>query len=99
MILPLLAEKASDRADGLVIAFGPIELALVLRERRASGNSKLEGHCSSSLPRMISGEAWTEELVVRTAVSGDMMGEPRCELEAMEEELTAEVGIGGSCCE
>jgi hypothetical protein len=28
-----------------------------------------------------------------------MMGDPCCELEAMEEELTAEVGIAMMCCE
>ena len=41
---------------------------------------------------MGSGEACTEELVVRTASSGDMMGDPGCELEAIEEALIAERG-------
>lgn len=36
-----------------------------------------------------------EELVVKTAVSGDMMGEPCCELEATEDALMAEAGTPG----
>jgi hypothetical protein len=77
----------------------PIEFALVLRDRTGSGSSKFETNRSSLRPRNGSGDGWIEELVVRTAVSGDMMGEPCCEFEAMEEELTAEVGkeVTGVC--
>jgi hypothetical protein len=70
-----------------------------LWDRIGSGSSKLGGHRSSPRPLKGSGEAWTEELVVRMVASGDMMGEPCCELEAMEEELTAEAGMAMGCCE
>lgn len=36
--------------------------------------------------------------MVRTAVSGDMMGEPCWELEAIEEALIAEMGAVVGCC-
>jgi hypothetical protein len=75
----------------------PRELVLVFRERIGSGNSKPGGQMSTSWPRPRpnwegSGDAWSEELVVRMAVSGDMMGDPCCELEALEEELMADIG-------
>lgn len=47
---------------------------------------------------MGSGEGWIEELVVRTAVPGDMMGEPCCGLEATEEVLMADKGATRGCC-
>jgi hypothetical protein len=58
-----------------------------------SGSWKFGGHESCSRPRIGSGETWTEELVVRRAVSGDMIGEPCCELEATDEALMAEMGM------
>lgn len=68
------------------------ELELVLRETMDSGSWKFGGYCSSSKAREGSGDAWMEELLVRTAVSGDIMGDPLRELEATEDPLTAEVG-------
>jgi hypothetical protein len=38
------------------------------------------------------GDGWTEELVVRTTVSGDIMGDPSCEWEAALEALIADTG-------
>jgi hypothetical protein len=79
------------------MALYPSELVLVFRESTDSGNWKLEGKVSSSRPRMGSGEGWTEEYVVRTAVSGDMIGEPCCEFEVPVEALIADMGIGTGC--
>lgn len=42
--------------------------------------------------RMGSGDACIDEFLVKTAVSGDMMGEPWRELEATDEELMADTG-------
>lgn len=98
--LPLLAvPRASAMAPGPGLVTGPWakEVALVFRERIGSGSWKLGGHGSSSLPRIGSGEPWTDELVVRTAVSGDMMGEPCWELEATEEAEIAETGAVAGC--
>ena len=75
----------------------PSELALVLRDKIESGSWKMGGNGSSSLCRIGSGEAWTDEFVVSTAVSGDMTGEPSRELEAAEEALMAEMGTAEVC--
>lgn len=91
---PLLLLATSD------MALYPREFVLVFRDSTDSGNWKLEGNTSSSLPRMGSGEGCTEEYVVRTAVSGDMSGEPSCEFEAPDEALIADMGMGTGCvCE
>lgn len=63
-----------------------------------SGSWKLGGYDSSSKARAGSGDAWMEELMVRAAVSGDMMGDPFCELDATEEPLTAEAGRDVEAC-
>lgn len=76
----------------------PREFALVFRDRMESGSWKFGGHWSSSLDRTGSGDAWIDEFVVRTAVSGDMMGEPCRELEAAEEALMAETGAAEEGC-
>jgi hypothetical protein len=96
MIL-LLAPTASDIALGLLVKLCPDEFSLILRNSTDSGSWKLEGKTSSSRPRMGSGEGWAEEFVVRTAVSGDMMGEPCCEFEATDEALMADMGMGTGC--
>jgi hypothetical protein len=94
----LVDDMASAMALGLLTILVPKELALVFRDNIGSGNSKFGGQVSSSRERRGSGDAWIEELVVRTAVSGDMMGEPCCELEAREEELIADVGKAAGLC-
>lgn len=89
----LFLGEASGIALGLLLAkLLPSESFLVLRDRIVSGSGKLEGHGSSSLSCMGSGDGWTEELVVRTTVPGDIMGDPCCELEAAEDALMADTG-------
>ena len=88
---PLLLLATSD------MALYPREFVLVFLESTDSGSWKLEGKDSSSRPRMGSGEAWTEEYVVRKTVSGDMIGEPCCEFEVPDEALIADMGIGTGC--
>jgi hypothetical protein len=72
----LVMPGVSGMALAWFIRLWPSELELVFREIMDSGSWKLGGHESSSKPRAGSGEACTDELVVMTAVSGDMMGEP-----------------------
>lgn len=47
---------------------------------------------------MGSGEAWMEELTVRMAGSGDIIGDPCCELEALEDALMADAGAASGPC-
>lgn len=59
-----------------------------------SGSSKTGGIDSASRPLGPSGEHWRELLlVVLCVVSGDIIGDACCELDATEEALIAEEGI------
>lgn len=96
----LLLGMTSGIVLGVLMKLWPSEVVLVLRDKTDSGSWKLEGQGSSSRPRMGSGDGWTDELVVRTAVSGDMMGDPCSELEATEDALMADSGtLEGWMCE
>ena len=66
------------------------EFELVFLDKMDSGSWKLLGHWSSSLAGIGSGDAWIDELVVRIAVSGVMMGDPCRELDEPEEPLRLE---------
>ena len=59
----------------------------------------MEENWSSSLGRIASGDACKDEFVVKTAVPGDIMGDPCRELEATDEVLIAETGTElDDCC-
>lgn len=67
---------------------------LVLREIIGSGSGSMDDRfgISEPLPRMGSGDGCMELLVVTTSGPGDMMGEVRCGLDAIDEVVMAEVG-------
>lgn len=73
------------------------EFVLVLREMMGSGSGSITGRveASESLPRMASGDACMELLLVSTVGCGDMMGDVNCGLEAIDELVMAEVGAAG----
>jgi hypothetical protein len=79
---------------GLLVKLCGSELLLALRFRTDSGSWNMPAGTwsSSSRPRIGSGEAWMELLLVMMAVSGDMMGDPCRELEPTDDALRAEMG-------
>lgn len=93
----LAVPVTSAGALGLPEQLGPSEFALVFRDMMASGSWNPEETGSSFWGRMQSGEACMEELVVKRD-SGDMTGDPCCELEALEEALIADGGAAAGRC-
>lgn len=84
------ADVGSVKTCALLLRLWPRDAELVFLEIMEGGSWKEEAKCSSSLVGNCSGEACSDELVVKVTISGVIMGESCRKLEAMEEPLMME---------